>query len=165
MFRIKHKITTRTFNFIVWIYVHTWSVRKVLRILNLSGLRIFDFRVFCVVMLILICLPHLCRQAQPLNVQLFWLDVFWLVFDFCPFSFGSKKRSQGDRSGECCGCGNIIVLPKIHAQATMYEQGGYHGPKVNFCSSTNPGVLDCFAQIGHNLQVIFLIDNSTMIIW
>ena len=36
-------------------YTHyTWSVQKISRILNFRGLRIFDFRFFCGVMLVLI---------------------------------------------------------------------------------------------------------------
>ena len=48
----------------------------------------------------------------------------------------------------------------------MCEQGRYHGAKANFCSSTNPGVsgglLRANCASAHNLQVILLIDRSTL---
>ena len=126
--------------------MYTWSVQKVSKILNFRELRIFDLLFFCGVMSVLICLTYTDKFGHfecSVNFwQLFSLDVFWLTFDFCLFSFGNKKKSQGARSGEYGGCGNIIVLflAKIRAQATMCEQGRYHGAKANFCSSTNPGV-------------------------
>ncbi|UYV65287.1 K02A2.6-like [Cordylochernes scorpioides] len=49
------------------------------------------------------------------------------------------------------------------AQATMCEQGRYRGAKANFVLPQIRAFLaDCFAQIAHNLQVIFLIDRSTL---
>ena len=72
---------------------------------------IFDF---CGVMLILTSLTYADKFGHfecSVNFwQLFCSDVFCLVFDFCSFSFGNKKKSQGARSGEYGGRGNIIVL-------------------------------------------------------
>ena len=68
---------------------YTWSVQKVSRILNFRGLRIFDFRFFCGVMLVLMFLTYADKFGHfecSVNFwQLFCLDVFWLVFDFCLF--------------------------------------------------------------------------------
>ena len=93
---------------------YTWSAQKVSWILNLRGLRIFDFRFLCAVMLVLISLTCTVKfdhfECSVNFWQLFCLDVFWLVFDFCHFSFGNKKKSQGARSGEGGNYGNIIVL-------------------------------------------------------
>ena len=57
-------------------------------------------------------IPHLCWHFEcSVNFwQLYYLYVFWLVFDFCLFSFGNKKKSQGARSGEYGDCSNIIVF-------------------------------------------------------
>ena len=67
----------------------TWSVQKVSRILNFRGLRIFDFRFFSGVMLVLMSLTYADKLSHfecSVNFwQLFCLDVFWLVFDFCLF--------------------------------------------------------------------------------
>ena len=68
---------------------YTWSVQKVSRILNFRGLRIFDFRFFGGVMLVLISLIYAEKFDHfewSVNCwQLFCLDVFWFVFDFCLF--------------------------------------------------------------------------------
>ena len=97
----------------------------------------------------------------PLSPQS-WLSV---VLSWASSVLGTRKSHRGPGLGNTVAAASLVCRfwPKICAQATMCEQGRYHGAKANFCSSTNPGVLaDCFAQIAHNLQVIFLIDRSTL---
>ena len=124
---------------------YTWSVRKVSRILNSRELRIFDFRFFCGVMLVLI--SHTCADKFghfecSINFrQLFSLDVIRFVFDFCLFSFGNKTKSRGTDLGNTVAAATLLCCfwPKISAQATMCEQGRYRGARANFCSPTNQG--------------------------
>ena len=73
------------------------------------------------------------------------------------FSVGNKTKSQGPRSGKYGGCGTIKVL--FLAKYLRTSNGGYHGAKANFCSSTNPNVSgEFFAQ---NLQIIFFLYSSS----
>ena len=91
--------------------MYTWSVQKVSRILNFRWLRIFDFQFF--VVLCWYSYRSLMLDLFECSVnflQLFCLEVFWLILDFYLFSFGNKKKSQGARSGKYSGRGNIFVL-------------------------------------------------------
>ena len=89
---------------------NTWSVQKVSRIWNFRGLRIFDFLWRYVGTHITYAGKFDHFECSVNFWQLFCLDVFRLACDFCLFSLGDKKKSQGARSGEYGGCGNIIVL-------------------------------------------------------
>ena len=113
----------------------TWPVRKVSRILNFRELRICEFGFFCGVMLILISPTYadkFDRFEFSVNFwQLFCLDVFWLVFDFCLFGFGNEKV-MGARSGEYGGCGNIIVL--ILAKNSRTSNGVWAGALLRYKS-------------------------------
>ena len=69
--------------------ISTWSVQKVSWILNFHGLRILDFPFLCGVILVLLSLTYAEKFSHfecSVNFwQLFYLDMFWLVFDFCLF--------------------------------------------------------------------------------
>ena len=56
----------------------------------------------------------------------------------------------------------VCFWSKIRAQATMCEQGRYHAMPIFVLPQIRAFLADCFAQIAHNLQVIFLIDRSTL---
>ena len=55
---------------------------------------------------------------------------------------GPRKSHRGPDLANTVAAASLVCCfwPKICAQATMCEQGRYHGAKANFCSSTNPGV-------------------------
>ena len=85
---------------------YTWSVQKVSPILSFRGLRIFDFRFFFSIMLVLMSLTYADKIGHfecSVNFwQLFCLDVFWLVFDFCLFQKMDQKI-----------CSKFCVIKKI----------------------------------------------------
>ena len=58
------------------IYPTTWSTQKVSRILNFLGSRIFDFRFFCGVMLILISL------TLPTSLAILYVQLFIYMFSY-----------------------------------------------------------------------------------
>ena len=148
----------------------TWSVQKVSQILNLHGLRIFDCRFF--VALCWYSYPLLMPTSSViLNVQLI-CDGYFACFGsssmFAPSVSGTRKSHRMPDLGNTVAAKTLLCCfwPKIRAQATMCQPGRYHGAKANFYCSTNPAFLtDCFAQIAHNLQVIFIIDPSTLKFW
>ena len=55
---------------------------------------------------------------------------------------GTRNSHRGPGLGNTVAAALLVCCfwPKICPQATMCEQGRYHGAKANFCSSTNPGV-------------------------
>jgi len=55
---------------------------------------------------------------------------------------GTRKSHRGPGLGNTVAAASLVCCfwPKIRAQATMCEQGRYHGAKANFCSSINPSV-------------------------
>ena len=132
----------------VWICVCIcmWLVQKVSRILNFSGLRIFDFRFF--VALCWYSYPSLMPTSSAiLNAQLIFDSYFaWTCFGLCSIFASSVSATRKSHRGP--DLGNTVVTAtllcclwqKIRAQATMCEQGYCYGAKINFCSSTNPHV-------------------------
>ena len=146
---------------------------------NFKFLRVtrIRFSIFCGVMLVLISFTYADKFARfecSVNFwQLFCLDVFRLVFDFCLFSFGNKKSHRGPDLGNTVAVTTSLrcFWSKIRAQAAMCEQGRYHGAKANFCSSTNPGVsgglfrANC-AQLARNIPYWpFHPEILTQILW
>ena len=85
-----------------------------------------------------------------------------------PIQFPEQEKSQGDRSREYDGCGNIIVLflGKNSRTSNDVWTGALSWCKSQFLFFHKSGsfwrISDCFAQIAHNLQVIFIIDRSTL---
>ena len=106
----------------------------------------YVYSIFCDVILVLISLSYGDKfghfQCSVNFWHLFYLNVFWLVFDFYLFSFGNKKKTQGAKSGEYGGCGNIIVslLAKNSRTSNDVWAGALSWCKSQFCSSTNSGV-------------------------
>ena len=85
----------------------TWSVQKVSRILNSRALRIFDFQVFCSVMLVFISYNILIPTSSTiLNVQ--------LIFDryFAWTSFGSSLIFSISKMDQRI-CNKLRVINKI----------------------------------------------------
>ena len=110
-------------------------------------------------------------SSAILNVQLIFNSYFaWTCFGSSSIFASSvsetrKNHRRPDLENTVAAATLLCCFwQKIRAQATMCERGRYHSAKANFCSSTNPGVSD-FAQIAHNLRVIFLIDRSTLKFW
>ena len=100
--------------------------------------------------------------------QLFCLDLFWLVFDFCLFSYGNKKSHRGPDLKNTVAAATLLCCfwPKIRAQAMSMSRGVIMVLNSIFVlPQIREFLTDCFAQITHNLQVIFLIDHSILKIW
>ena len=74
----------------------------------------------------------------PLSPQS-WRSV---VLSWASSVFGTRKIHRGPGLGNTVAAGLLVCFfcPKICAQATMCEQGHYHGAKVNSYSCTNPGI-------------------------
>ena len=125
---LKYKIVS----IIPWIYIYIawWVVKIIMYVVCSKSIANFEFpqityirfSIFCAVMLVLIPLTYANKFGHfecPVNFwQLFCLDVFWLVFDFCLFSFSNKKKSQVAGSGEYGDCGQTFA----HKQ--RYVSGG-----------------------------------------
>ena len=113
---------------------NTWSVQKTSRNLNFRGLRIFNFRFFWGVMLVLMSLTYADKLGHfecSINFwQLFCLDVFWLVFDFCLFQkmdqrFVSNfvwKTKLSARTHSECWLWHMVKLPWTLSLATLARQ-------------------------------------------
>ena len=88
-------------------------------------------------------------SSAVLSVQLIFESYFaWACFGSSSiFAFsvsGTRKSHRGSDLENTVDAATILCCfwLKFRAQATMCEQGRYHGAKVNFCSSTNSGVSD-----------------------
>ena len=89
------------------------------------------------------------KSSAILNAQLiFDSHVAWTCFGsssiFASSVSGTRKSHRGPNLGNTVAATTLLCCfwPKIRAQATMCEQGRYHGAKVSSCSSTNQGVSD-----------------------
>ena len=130
------------------------------------------FSIFCGVMLVLISLTYTDKFGHfecSVNFwQLFCLDVFWVVFDFCFFSFGNNKKHRGQIWGirwlqphYCVASGQKFAHKQrcVRKGVIMLKMPIFVLPQIAAFLAY------CFAQIAYNLQVIFLVDRSTMKIW
>ena len=65
-----------------------------------------------------------------------------VVLSWASSVLGTRKSHRGPGLGSKVAAASLVCCfwPKVCAQATMCEQGRYHGAKANFCSSTNLGV-------------------------
>ena len=91
--------------------------------------------------------------------------MFLLVFDFCFFSFEDKKKSQGQILGirwlrqHYC----VVFGEKFAHKQRCVSRGVIMVLKPIFIFPQILAFLaNYFAQIAHNLQVIFLIDHFTL---
>ena len=102
------------------------------RILNFRGLRIFDFRFFCGVMLILMFLIYADKYGHLECSVNFWqlvcLHVFRLIFDFCLF----QKMDQ-----RIC----IKLSARTHTECWLWYM-----VKLPWTEATFIGGTKCFAR-------------------
>ena len=113
-------------------FVHTRCAQKVSRILNFRGLRIFDFRFFCGIMLVLMFLIYADKYGRfewSVNFwQLLCLHVFWLVFDF------KKKKKMDQRIW-------IKLSARTHSECWLW-----HMVKLPWTEGTFIGGTKCFPR-------------------
>ena len=108
-------------------------------------------------------------SSAILNVQLIFDSYFvWMCFGsssiFASSVSKARKKSQGARSGEYGRCGNIIVYFLIKNSHTSNDvnRGVIVQKPIFVLPQIRTFLADCFAKIPHILQVIFLIDCSTL---
>ena len=141
---------------------NTWSVQKVSWILNFRGLRIFDFRLFCGVMLVLMSLTYankLGRFQCSVNFwQLFCLDVFWLVFDFCLFQKMDQRICIKFCVKNKIKCADAFrMLTVAYGEATLNSLARHSGsPRLKKARQVRPNVkvlltvfFDCRGVVHH----------------
>ena len=117
---------------------YTRCVQNILRILNCRGLRIFDFRFFCGVVLVLMLLIYADKYAHFECSVNFWqhlcLHVFWLVLDFCLFQNMDQRI-----------CIKFCWKTKLSAR-TYSECWLWHMVKLPWTEATFIGGTKCFPR-------------------
>ena len=147
----------------------TRSVPKVSRILNFRGLHTFDFRFF--VALCWYSYPsHMPTSSVILNVQLIFHSCFaWMCFGsssiFASSISGTRKVTGGPDLENTVATGTLLCCfwPKFAHKRWCVSRGVVMVQKSIFVLPQIWAFLaDCIAQIAQNLQVILLIDSSTV---